>query len=66
MMNLRERRLSLWSNATCAMPLCEALCRPAERNEARDWGRDVSVNRPIGNLFQRRGVLMVIEPECYF
>jgi hypothetical protein len=25
MMNSRERRLSLWSNATCAMPLCEAL-----------------------------------------
>ena len=25
MMNLRERRLSLWSNATCAMPSCEAL-----------------------------------------
>src|ERR1700730_9914685 len=25
MMNLRERRLSLWSNATCAMPACEAL-----------------------------------------
>jgi hypothetical protein len=25
MMNSRERRLSLWSNAICAMPLCEAL-----------------------------------------
>src|SRR5262249_38388743 len=25
MMNSRERRLSSWSNATCAMPLCEAL-----------------------------------------
>ena len=25
MMNSRERRLWLWSNATCAMPLCEAL-----------------------------------------
>src|SRR6516164_10800370 len=25
MMNSRERRLCLWSNATCAMPLCEAL-----------------------------------------
>src|ERR1700738_1414650 len=25
MMNLWERRLSLWSNETCAMPLCEAL-----------------------------------------
>jgi hypothetical protein len=25
MMNSRERRLSLWSNATRAMPLCEAL-----------------------------------------
>jgi Universal stress protein family len=24
-MNSRERRLSSWSNATCAMPLCEAL-----------------------------------------
>ena len=24
MMNSRERRLSSWSNATCAMPLCEA------------------------------------------
>src|SRR6202045_4920628 len=29
MMNSRERRLCLWSNATCAMPICEALtsCR---------------------------------------
>src|SRR5260370_32156443 len=25
MMNSRERRLSLWSNATCATPSCEAL-----------------------------------------
>ena len=25
MMNSRERRLFSWSNATCAMPLCEAL-----------------------------------------
>ena len=25
MMNSRERRLCLWSNATCAMPSCEAL-----------------------------------------
>ena len=25
MMKSRERRLSSWSNATCAMPLCEAL-----------------------------------------
>jgi hypothetical protein len=25
MMNSWERRLWLWSNATCAMPLCEAL-----------------------------------------
>jgi hypothetical protein len=25
MMKPRERRLSLWSNATCAMPSCEAL-----------------------------------------
>jgi hypothetical protein len=25
MMNSRERRLCLWSNATRAMPLCEAL-----------------------------------------
>src|ERR1700731_3891011 len=25
MMNSREGRLSSWSNATCAMPLCEAL-----------------------------------------
>jgi len=25
MMNSLERRLCLWSNATCAMPLCEAL-----------------------------------------
>src|SRR5260370_13854301 len=24
-MNSRERGLSLWSNATCAMPICEAL-----------------------------------------
>ena len=50
MMNSRERRLSLWSNATCAMPLCEALssCRglaghitrkriASEAGISRDW-----------------------------
>jgi hypothetical protein len=36
-MNSRERRLSLWSNATCAMPLCEALtsCRGLRAHHAQ-------------------------------
>ena len=37
MMNSRERRLSLWSNATCAMPICEALtsCRGQTAHHAQ-------------------------------
>src|SRR6202043_22226 len=37
MMNSRERRLSLWSNATCAMPICEALtsCRGQRARHAQ-------------------------------
>src|SRR3984893_3931681 len=37
MMNSRERRLSLWSNATCAVPICEALtsCRGQRAHHAQ-------------------------------
>src|ERR1700722_8571500 len=37
MMNSRERRLSLWSNATCAVPMCEALtsCRGQRAHHAQ-------------------------------
>jgi hypothetical protein len=44
MMNSRERRLFSWSNATCAMPLCEALSsrrglRPyhAQKDRVGSW-----------------------------
>ena len=37
MINSRERRLSLWSNATCAVPICEALtsCRGRRAHHAQ-------------------------------
>src|ERR1700720_1625285 len=44
MMNPRERRLSLWSNATCAMPLCEAL--PSRRGLR--FSKDVCCTAYVG------------------
>jgi hypothetical protein len=45
-MNSRERRLCLWSNATCAMPSCEALpsrrgprAHHAQKDRVGTWDR---------------------------
>jgi hypothetical protein len=47
MMKPRERRLYSWSNATCAMPLCEALSscrglRPHHAHKDRVGSWDIS------------------------
>jgi hypothetical protein len=66
MMNSRERRLSSWSNATCAMPSCEALssrrgrrAHHAQKDRVGTW--DISCpttgNMPTWSASGRRGVV---------
>ncbi len=59
MMNLRERRLSLWSNATCAMLLCEALSsrrgqepHHAQKDRIGTW----DISRLVVSCSRRRSV----------
>ena len=51
MMNLRELRLFSWSNATCAMPLCEAL------SSRRGRGPPQGARRNLGYLVSGRQAL---------
>src|SRR5258708_19068675 len=66
MMNSRERRRSSWSNATCAMPLCEALSsrrgrgpHHAQTDRVGTWDipRLTTGHVPTWSALGRRGVV---------
>src|ERR1700726_344021 len=62
MMNSRERRLCLWSNATCAMPSCEAL--PSRRGLRAHHAQKDRVGLRLNEHIEEEDGPLVFQHAC--